>query len=789
VTSSRERLLKQFRELVGERLGRISKSVLALEAGPSPDAGRQALRELHGLKGEARMMGFGEINTLVHEMEELVRSAEPAGFALTGGSTDALLVVADAVSVLAGATAPTGAPPEVQKLVDWLKQRTHAELNLRKTAPAEPPAEPVAPVPLPSPAEALSKAVVSPPVPPASFEVVPSPASQPPQPPQPPSQPPLLPQPAQLTPAPPSSPGVPRETEKAHKTAPPRAPVDLRSEGGIRIGVQSLDLLTTSVTNLNLVARRRELASARRLSLARELAQLARLAEDLGPQAAEIASRLNRAKEVAAELHREQKLLANEELRDLSQVAEEVQNLRMLPFATLFEPYPRMVRDLSRELGKEVELVIEGETTRADRSVVESLRDPLLHLVRNALDHGLEGREERVSAGKAPKGRLTLRAAREGERILLRVEDDGVGLDPAKLRQVAIHKGFMDDITAEMLSDDAARELIFMAGFSSKELATDVSGRGVGLDVVRVHLQALGGDVVVGSEVGVGTSFELKVPVSLTVAPLLFIQVGEEKLCLTASHVVHALKVEPEQVLELAGRPAVRVRDEVLPFASIGSILGLTPERLPREGELVLVVKGQGATAAISVDRVLEERVQPILPLRGVLERFAHLTGATNLADGTLAMVLSANHLIASARGLSNMRMVHHVPRAAEARKRRILVVDDSPLTRELISSLLEAVGYEILNAADGAEAFERLGKEAVDMVVTDLEMPKVDGLELTRRLKGHATLRTLPVVIITTRGSEADRRRGLEAGADGYIAKGDLVRQDLVDVVSRLLG
>lgn len=850
--STREKLLKQFRELVGERLKRISDSVLALESGPSPDSGRKALRELHGLKGEARMMGFQDINSLVHEMEELVRAAEPAGFALTGGSTDALLVAADAVSVLAGATEPAGAPPEVQKLVDWLKQRTQAELTLRQTAgtpPGDPssvaPGTPVSPttgaptvvlgpssappvttttaptVPL-SPPTPASGPPSNPPTPMSQAPFVslpgvvvpgspPTPLSQSPfspmpglleNPPTPLSLPPFTPagglanaaQGSSLTPPPQVTPfpagPVPAAKEK---TAPPQRPAgrapDPRAEG-VRIGVQSLDVLTTAVTNLTQVARRRELAAAKRLGLARELTELARLAEDLGPQAAAIASRLNRCKEVAAELHREQKLLANEELRDLSQVSEEVQALRMLPLSVLFEPYPRMVRDLARELGKEVELLIEGEATRADRTVLEALRDPLMHLVRNALDHGLEGREERVRQGKSPRGKLTLRAAREGERILIRVEDDGVGLDPAKLRRVAVRKGFLDEATAQGLSDAAARELIFLAGFSSKDAATDLSGRGVGLDVVRVHLQGLGGDVAVTSQLGMGTVFELRVPVSLTVAPLLFIQVGEEKLCLTASHVVHALKVEKDQVVQLAGRPAVRVQDEVLPFASIGSILGVSPERLPTEGELVLLLRGQGATAAISVDRVLEERVQAILPLRGMLERYTHLTGATNLADGSLAMVLSASYLISSARGVAVARVAQHPARkAVEVRKRRILVVDDSPLTRELISSLLEAVGYEIVNAADGAEAFERLGKEAVDMVVTDLEMPRVDGLELTRRLKGHPTLRSLPVVIITTRGSEADRRRGMEAGADGYIAKGDLVRQDLVDVVSRLLG
>ncbi len=559
--------------------------------------------------------------------------------------------------------------------------------------------------------------------------------------------------------------------------------------GSIRISQQSLDVLTSSVTNLSQVARRRELSAVRRLLLSRELSQLARAAEDLGPAAAALAARLNRAKEVAAQLHRESKLNANEELRDLTQLTAEIQNIRMVPLSVLFEPYPRMVRDLAKELGKEVELVIQGEDTKADRSVLDALRDPLLHLVRNALDHGLETRDARVAGGKAPRGRLLLRAAREGERILIRVEDDGAGLDPAALRKVAVRRGMMDEAGAANLSDAAARDLIFVSGFSSKDAATDLSGRGVGLDVVRVRLQGLGGDVLVDSGVGRGSAFELRVPVSLTVAPLLFVQVGEERLCVTASHVTQAIRVDDAQVRQLAGRPALRVEDQVLPFASIASILGMSPERPPQAGELVLLVKGQGSTAAISVDRVLEERMQAVLPLKGMLSRFAHLSGATPLADGSLALVLSAAHLISSAHGLSALRVVHAPTPKADARKRRILVVDDSPLTRELISSLLEAVGYHIVNARDGVDALDRLSKETVDMVVTDLEMPRMDGLELTRKLKGHSSLRTLPVIIVTTRGGDVDRRKGMEAGADGYIAKGDLVRQDLVDVVSRLLG
>ncbi len=732
--SSRDRLLQQFRDLVGERLEKITRNLMELESSPNLDSGKNALRELHGLKGEARMMGFPEINRLVHEMEELVRSTQVGDYNLTGGSTDALLAAADAVMVLSGSA--TGPKPEVDKLVDWLKHRTAAELSVRTQVPAP---KASAPAELPS----------TPPVVPGGTE--------------------------------------PELAVRPH--APVRAAEGRVDAATIRISQQSLDVLTSSVTSLTQLARRRELTSARRLLLSRELSQLARLAEDLGPSASALAARLNRAKESAAQLHRDSKLTANEELRDLTQLSAEIQSIRMIPLSILFEAYPRMVRELAKELGKEVDLAVEGEDTKADRSVLDALKDPLLHLVRNALDHGLESREARVAAGKSPRGRLLLRAAREGERILIRVEDDGAGLDPVVLRKVAVRRGLLDEAAAAALSDAAVRELIFVSGFSSRDVATDVSGRGLGLDVVRVRLRGLGGDVLVTSQVGHGSVFELRVPVSLTVAPLLFVQVGEERLCVTASHVTQAIRVQEGQVRQLAGRPALRVQDEVLPFASISSILGMAPERPPNEGELVLLVRGQGATAAISVDRVLEERMQAVLPLKGMLSRFEHLSGATPLADGSLALVLSATHLISSARGMARTRVVHAAASQADRRRRRILVVDDSPLTRELISSLLEAVGYDIANVGDGVEAFEWLARETVDLVVTDLEMPRMDGLELTRRLKGHSTLRNLPVIIVTTRGGDADRRKGMEAGADGYIAKGDLVRQDLVDVVSRLLG
>lgn len=349
-----------------------------------------------------------------------------------------------------------------------------------------------------------------------------------------------------------------------------------------------------------------------------------------------------------------------------------------------------------------------------------------------------------------------------------------------------MRKGLLTEAAASAMDDDGAIELIFVSGFSSREGVTDLSGRGVGLDVVRTNLLAVGGEVTVQSAPGKGAAFELRVPISLTVAPVLFVQVGDERLCLTASNVLQAVQVQPEQVREIAGKAGLKLNDEVLPFASVASILGAAPERTASEGELVLVLRGRGQSAAIAVDRVLEERVQAILPLKGLLSRYPHLSGATPLADGSLALVLSAPHLVSTVHG-RELKLAA-VPARRREVSRRVLVVDDSPLTRELLVQLLESVGYHVVQAGDGAQALERLSREAVDIVVSDLEMPVVDGLELTRRLKSHPTLRSLPVVIVTTRGSEADRRRGMEAGADGYVTKGDLVRQDLVDVVSRLL-
>ncbi|MCA2981069.1 MAG: response regulator, partial [Myxococcaceae bacterium] len=641
------------------------------------------------------------------------------------GTVDVLLAASDAVTMLSGAR--EGAPVELPRLLEWLATAVAQERARVDQAAPRPPPAPSAPPP-------------------------PSGPTRPP---------------AQPRPAPPAVSG---------------------GDASVRISQQRLEALTSAVTALQQVGQRRELAARGQRGLAKELSQLQRLAEGLGPEAVELAARLSKVKEQAGELTRLHTLAQTDEARELSVLAQEVHALRMVPLGGLFEPYPRMVRELAKDLGKDVELVVEGADERVDRTVLEGLKDPLLHLVRNALDHGVESRAERDAAGKAPRGRLTLSARRDGERLVLNVADDGRGLRAAELTAVAVRKGLLDEVAVQGLSEAAAFDLVFLPGFTSRREVTDVSGRGVGLDLVKSRLQQLGGEVSVRSTPGQGAVFELRVPVSLTVAPVLFVQAGAERYGLPAASVLRAVQVSPEQAREVAGRPTVVLDDEVLPFSSIASIVGGAPGRAAQGGEVVLVVRGRGQTAALGIDRVLDERTLAVLPLKGLLARFAHVSGATQLPDGSLALLLSAPHLVAIAHGREAPVAALLQPGPEARARQRVLVVDDSPLTRGLLVALLESVGYEVAEAADGADALARMEREAVDLVVTDLEMPRVDGLELTRRLKAAPALQHLPVVIVTTRGSEQDRRRGLEAGADGYVTKGDLVRQDLVDVVARLL-
>jgi two-component system chemotaxis sensor kinase CheA len=465
-------------------------------------------------------------------------------------------------------------------------------------------------------------------------------------------------------------------------------------------------------------------------------------------------------------------------------LADELRALRMVPVAEAFAGLERAARDLAQGEAKEVDLVVEGGEVALDRAIVEGLRAPLLHLVRNAVGHGLETTTERMARGKARRGRITISARLRGGELELAVADDGRGLELQAIREQAARSGLR-----EPSDPRALRRLVFLPGFTTAREVTDVSGRGVGLDAVHAAVEALQGAVEVESEPGAGARFLLTLPLTLLALRALLVSAGGETLALPATHLRRLLSIHPHQVRPMGGRDAVQVDGEPVPIAPLAATLGLPPgPPLPRGGSLSLVVVSAGGfQVALAVDRFLAEGELHIRGLGTRVRRLRHLAGSAILPDGALALILNVPALVETALGGGAAVALPRAP--APPRRRRVLLVDDSPTTRTLERSILESAGYQVATAADGEEAWAILEREGADALVADVEMPRLDGFALTERVRASPALSALPVVLVTAREAEADRRRGLAAGASAYLVKSTFDQRSLLDTLEELVG
>jgi two-component system chemotaxis sensor kinase CheA len=472
------------------------------------------------------------------------------------------------------------------------------------------------------------------------------------------------------------------------------------------------------------------------------------------------------------------------EFRDLSRALGQLQELtmrtRMVPVSTIAHPLHRAVRDLGRSLGKEVVWEMRGEDTELDRRVLDQLADPLLHLVRNAVDHGIESPEEREAAGKPRQGRVRLHAMRLGSEVILVVGDDGRGIDVDAVR-AASGAGAGDD-------DEAAIEGIFRSGVSTARQLTDVSGRGVGLDVVRAHLEAIRGRVEVHNQPGQGCEFRLSVPITLAVVPCLVVRCSGQRYAIPSQAVTTAVSADGPAMRHAGGRPMVMAGGRALAVTDLEVILG-TGEGGSAGPALVLT--GLSRSHAVRVDALEGQRDVVLKGLGGLLPRVDVVAGASIEADGSVLVVLEPGAIIERARRShrSAADTASRAPVADATARRRVLVVDDALTVRELQRSILERAGYEVRTASDGLEALARLAEWPVDLVLTDVEMPRMDGFALTEAIRAHQQLRNTAVLVLTSRAGDDDRRRGLEAGADGYIVKSTFDQAALLDAVDRLLG
>jgi len=473
-------------------------------------------------------------------------------------------------------------------------------------------------------------------------------------------------------------------------------------------------------------------------------------------------------------------------------IEEDVLSIRMHPVSTLFNTFPRAVRDMARELGKPVDLIVEGGDTELDRKILEAIRDPLLHLVRNAVYHGIESPEERERMEKEPKAVVRLSAWQQGDQVFIQVADDGRGIDPSKIREAAVSKGLIDQSTAETLTRDDCLRLIFEPGFSTAATISDISGRGVGMDVVKVRVEEMHGEVRVESTVGAGTAVILALPLTLAISRVILIKAQDRTFAIPTASIETTVKVTSKEIKSVEGKEAIIVRNATVPIFPLSEILGMDPSsgRDADSALHVLVISHSQQRVGFVVDELIGEQEIVVRPLGAPLKKVKNVAGAATLGSGEVVVVLHVPDIVAAARG-AVIKPTSRVRSKAQpaSRRKTVLVVEDSLTARELEKSMFQAMGYEVQTAIDGVEGLERLAEETVDLIVSDIQMPRMDGFAMIRHVKSDDRYRNIPVIIVTTRSDEADRRRGLELGADAYLTKSSLSRTDLLECTRRLIG
>lgn len=473
----------------------------------------------------------------------------------------------------------------------------------------------------------------------------------------------------------------------------------------------------------------------------------------------------------------------NELSRSLNGLQDRAMRTRMVPVATITDKLQRAVRDLSRSQGKRVRWDVRGADTELDRGVLNQLSDSLLHLVRNAVDHGIESPAEREATGKPPEASIRLHAMQLGSEVIIAVTDDGRGIDVAGVREQASRHG----VETDGLSEGELLELTFRSGLSTTAFVTDVSGRGVGLDVVRSSLEAARGRVEVRSRPGLGTEFRLIVPITLAVLRCLLVEAGGQQFALPFHRVVLSQTAGASGRLTAEGRSAVWVDGRPVPMSALAATLGVDPGEVA--GGPVVVLADTARQHAFQVDRLVGQRDVVLKGLNRMLPHLPAVAGASIEPDGSVLLVLDPPGLIQRAVHTGRVAVAPAPVAPADAEPRRVLVVDDALTVRELQRSILERAGFEVRVAADGNEALSRLAEERSDLILTDVDMPNLDGFGLTAAIRAHPDLANVPVLILSSRASEADRQRGLDVGADGYIVKSGFDEASLLAAVNRLLG
>lgn len=466
---------------------------------------------------------------------------------------------------------------------------------------------------------------------------------------------------------------------------------------------------------------------------------------------------------------------------------------RMRPFADVLVGQERMVRDLGRALGKQIRLEIEGEKTQVDRDVLEKLEAPLIHLLRNAVDHGIETPEQRLLAGKPAEGLIRLRISHQAGLLVLELSDDGAGVDLERLRRTIVERQLSTEETVAQLSEEELLTFLFLPGFSLRDTVTEVSGRGVGLDAVQHMVRLLRGAIVLEHTPQHGSRFHLEVPLTLSVVRSLVVEVADEAYAFPLAHIERMRDLQPEDIVQLEGRQHFWHEGRHVGLVAASQLLQRQPGQSDDETLKVVVIRERDAVYGVAVERFIGERTLVVLPLDPRLGKVQDISAGALLDDGSPVLIVDVEDMLRSVDKLLNTGRLERIDRrnrhTAELTRKRILVVDDSLTVRELQRKLLLNRGYEVAVAVDGMDGWNALRAEHFDLLITDIDMPRMDGIELVTLLRRDNRLQSMPVMVVSYKDREEDRRRGLDAGADYYLAKASFHDDALLDAVVELIG
>lgn len=465
---------------------------------------------------------------------------------------------------------------------------------------------------------------------------------------------------------------------------------------------------------------------------------------------------------------------------------------RMRPLADVLGGQTRMIRDLARTLDKQVRLQIEGDKTQVDRDVLERLEAPLVHLLRNALDHGIETPAARLAAGKPAEGLISVKARQQAGSLLLEIADDGAGVDLARLRATIVQRQLANEATAAQLNEAELLSFLFLPGFSLREQVTELSGRGVGLDAVQHMLRQLRGDIRLQQVRGLGMRFLLEVPLTLSVVRSLVVEIGGEAYAFPMAHIARMYELESATIVQLEGRQHFTHEGRPVGLVAASQLLQRPSAQTP-QASIPVVLLGVGeALCGIAVERFIGERTLVVLPLDPRLGKLQSVAAGAVLDDGAPVLILDAEDLQRSLENLLSSGRLERIDRGGQepgTARKRVLVVDDSLTVRELQRKLLLNRGYQVAVAVDGMDGWNALRAEHFDLLITDIDMPRMDGIELVTLLRRDHRMQSLPVMVVSYKDREEDRRRGLEAGADYYLAKASFHDETLLDAVAMLIG